>query len=82
MTVWVKPRCQALAVSRETNNNKQVKEVTHGARVSVRAKRKGSKNPQLIVQRGWAATLVAKSMKLYCACEIVRTHTHTHKVSI
>lgn len=26
MTVWVRPRCQALTISKETNNNKQAKE--------------------------------------------------------
>lgn len=31
MTVWVMPRCQAPTISKETNNNKQAEEWTHGS---------------------------------------------------
>lgn len=38
MTVWVKPRCQALTISKETNNNKRAQEWTRD--ISVRQKKK------------------------------------------
>lgn len=40
MTVWVKPRSQALTITKETNNNKQAEEWTRDSYTSVRPKKK------------------------------------------